>query len=226
MTGVPPDGGTGGKTDQAADTRLTGPFLVYRDDTNSTQFVLLDSVSSMTIGRGEGCDLQLPWDAEVSRVHARLDRVGPDWTLLDDGLSRNGTFVNGDRLSGRRRLRDGDTFVVGGTSVSYRSFRGARAGASQATRVARDVVTVSELSTSQRQVLLALCRPYKGGDSYATPATNQQIADELFLSVDAVKTHLRMLFQKLRIEDLPQNQKRAKLVERAFSLGLVSRRDL
>ena len=63
-------------------------------------------------------------------------------------------------------------------------------------------------------------------DPYATPASNQQVAGELFLSVDAVKTHLRTLFQKFHIEDLPQNQKRAKLVERAFALGIVSRRDL
>ena len=34
------------------------------------------------------------------------------------------------------------------------------------------------------------------------------------------------LFQKFHIEDLPQNQKRTKLVERAFALGIVSRRDL
>jgi len=75
-------------------------------------------------------------------------------------------------------------------------------------------------------VLIALCRPFKDGSGYVTPATNQEVASELFLSVDAVKTHLRTLFQKFHIEDLPQNQKRAKLVERAVSLGLVSRRDL
>ncbi len=152
MTDQPPAGGAVGKDDRAADLRLTGPVLVYRDGTDHTQFLQLESLHSLTIGRGEGCDLQLPWDAEVSRVHARLDRVGPDWTLLDDGLSRNGTFVNGHRLSGRKRLRDGDTILVGATSIAFRSFGGPRIGASQVTRVARDVITVSELSTSQRQV--------------------------------------------------------------------------
>jgi DNA-binding NarL/FixJ family response regulator len=53
-----------------------------------------------------------------------------------------------------------------------------------------------------------------------------QVAAEVFLSVDAVKTHLRTLFQKFHIEDLPQNQKRVKLVERAFALGIITRRDL
>ena len=44
------------------------------------------------------------------------------------------------------------------------------------------------------------------------PATNEAIAGEVFLSVDAVKWHLRLLFRKFEIEDLPQNQKRARLV--------------
>jgi predicted ArsR family transcriptional regulator len=88
------------------------------------------------------------------------------------------------------------------------------------------VVTVASLSPTQRQIVTALCRPYKHDDPYATPASNQQIADELFLSVDAVKTHLRTLFQKFQIEGLPQNHKRVKLVERVLGLGLVNRKDL
>jgi hypothetical protein len=46
-------------------------------------------------------------------------------------------------------------------------------------------------------VLVALCRPYRDGDRFATPATNQQIGAEVFLGVDAVKTHLRVLFRKV-----------------------------
>ena len=44
--------------------------------------------------------------------------------------------------------------------------------------------------------------------------------------MDAIKTHLRALFAKFGVEDLPQNQKRARLIERAFQTGLVSERDL
>ena len=200
----------------------TGPFLVYTDGAGERQVVALESPSTITIGRGAGCDVQLEWDEAVSRVHAQLEPVGRDWTLVDDGLSRNGTWLNGERLGGRRRLRDGDTFVLGGTSFTYRGHK----GVSQETKVAGDMVTVASLSATQRQILTALCRPYKDSNAYATPASNQQVAAELYLSVDAVKTHLRVLFQKLHIEDLPQNQKRAKLVERAFALGLVSRREL
>jgi predicted component of type VI protein secretion system len=200
-----------------------GAALVFRDDRGAQQFVPLEGESSLTIGRGSGCDVRLEWDERVSRVHAGLERVGSDWTLLDDGLSRNGTFLNGERLNGRRRLRDGDTFVLGSTSFR---FRDTSRGKTQLTKVGEQLVTAASLSPTQRQIVTALCRPYKHDDPYATPASNQQIADELFLSVDAVKTHLRTLFQKFGIEDLPQNQKRVKLVERVLGLGLVSRRDL
>jgi DNA-binding NarL/FixJ family response regulator len=75
-------------------------------------------------------------------------------------------------------------------------------------------------------VLVALCRPYKDGGSFATPATNQKIGEELHLSVDAVKTHMRALFEKLGVGDLPQNQKRVALVERALQTGAVNSREL
>jgi len=95
-----------------------------------------------------------------------------------------------------------------------------------ATVAAGESLEAASLSATQRRVLHGLCRPYKGAGAFATPATNKQIADELYLSVDAVKTHLRLLFQKFQIEGLPQNQKRAALVERAFQSGIVRERDL
>ena len=70
----------------------------------------------------------------------------------------------------------------------------------------------------------SICRPCR--DPYGTPATNQEIADEVFLSVDAVKTHLRVLFGKFGIGDLAQNKKRAQLVWRAFQTGVINERDL
>ncbi len=200
-----------------------GAVLVYREDTGGQQFFPLEGKSSVTIGRGSGCDVRLAWDERVSRVHAALELVGSDWTLVDDGLSRNGTFLNGERLNGRRRLRDGDTFVLGSTSFRFRDTSRAT---TQLTKVGEQLVTAASLSPTQRQIVTALCRPYKHDDPYATPASNQQIADELFLSVDAVKTQLRLLFQKFQLEELPQNQKRVKLVERVLGLGLVSRKDL
>lgn len=204
-------------------TSAQGAFLTYRDDTGAMHSFALGDRTSVTMGRGSASDVRLVWDERVSRVHALLELVGHDWTLVDDGLSRNGTFLNGKRLNGRRRLRDGDTFVLGSTSFRYQD---AGAATSQRTKVGEQMLTAASLSPTQRQIVTALCRPYKHDDPYATPASNQQIANELYLSVDAVKTQLRALFQKFHIEDLPQNQKRVKLVERVLGLGIVSRRDL
>ena len=177
----------------------------------------------VTIGRGEGSDVQVHWDRDASRAHAELERVGGVWTISDDGLSRNGTFVNGERIGNRQRLRDGDVLRVGLTVIVFRD--PASAGFSS-TNMGGPELVPPHVSDAQRRVLMALCRPYKEPGPFTTPATNHQIAEELFLSVEAVKTHLRALFAKFGVEDLPQNQKRAKLIERAFQTGLVSERDL
>ena len=63
--------------------------------------------------------MALSWDDQVSSIHAELTRLGEDWLLIDDGLSRNGSFVNGERLSGRCRLRDGDRLRFGATEVTF-----------------------------------------------------------------------------------------------------------
>ena len=204
--------------------RAGTPFLVFRDGDGAQRIVTLDEARDrLTIGRVEMTDISLGWDSSVSRVHAELVRVAGDWTIADDGLSRYGSYVNGQRLTGRRRLDDGDRIQVGEVVLVYRS-----PGAADLTATTRNAPPVdpSALTEAQRRVLVALCRPFAGGASYATPASNQQIADELFLSVAAVKGHLRTLFDKFGVEDLPHNQKRLKLVERALLCGAVSERDL
>jgi pSer/pThr/pTyr-binding forkhead associated (FHA) protein len=200
------------------------PHVVLRDGGAVQVIVALgDGGRSLTIGRGGSADIQLHWDRDASRTHAVLERVGGVWTISDDGLSRNGTFVNGERVGSRQRLRDGDVLRIGATSILFRD--PTSVGASE-TRMGAPDLAPPHVSEAQRKVLMALCRPYKAPGSFATPATNQDIAGELFLSVEAVKTHMRALFAKFGVEDLPQNQKRAKLIERAFQTGLVSERDL
>lgn len=92
--------------------------------------------------------------------------------------------------------------------------------------ISTDAMTAAGVSPAQKRVLVVLCRPFKDGAAFATPAGNQEIAAELHLSVDAVKTHLRALFDKFELGDVPQNQKRVALVQRALQSGLVSPRDL
>jgi pSer/pThr/pTyr-binding forkhead associated (FHA) protein len=65
-----------------------------------------------TIGR-EGCEIVLP-DPEVSRRHAALVLVGAE-LAIEDLTSTNGTWINGERLSGVRPLAAGDTLRFGNT---------------------------------------------------------------------------------------------------------------
>jgi pSer/pThr/pTyr-binding forkhead associated (FHA) protein len=200
------------------------PFLLYRDGAGRQQILTLSHERErVTVGRDPSAEIWINWDTEVSRLHAELGRIGQDWTISDDGLSRNGTHVNGERVNGRRRLHDGDVVRFGHTTAL---FRAPHKTDLTETVVASGVTDRASLSEAQRRVLLALCRPFKESSGYVTPATNQQIAAELFLSVDAVKTHLRALFGKFGIEQLPQNQKRVRLAELALKSGVISPRDL
>jgi pSer/pThr/pTyr-binding forkhead associated (FHA) protein len=200
------------------------PFLVFRDEQSRLAIFRTGTGGEIrTVGRRAEMDLSIPWDTEVSGLHAELQDIGGEWTIVDDGLSTNGTYVNGQRVGGRRRLRDGDRIRIGRTILAYR--------AGTATPVEKTVSTgerriLQHLTDTQRRVLIALCRPYRNGGSFSTPATNQQIADEVFLSVEAVKMHLRTLFGKFELGELPQNEKRVRLAECALQFGVISQHEL
>lgn len=95
------------------------PALVYCDGAGIQRTSVLEGDRVLTIGRGEEVDLCLAWDPSVSLVHAEVVRMGTRWLIGDDGVSRNGTFVNGERLNGRRRLCDGDVIRVGRTALVF-----------------------------------------------------------------------------------------------------------
>jgi hypothetical protein len=202
--------------------RTGRPFLVWRGSNGELQISDLEPERwRVTIGRAEDSDVPLPDDTQVSRTHAILEHVGEDWTLVDDGLSRNGSFVNAARVLGRQRLSDGDRLCFGATEMIYRA--GVRGEAVPTASVMGDQASVT-LSPMQRRVLIALCRPVHDSES-ATPATNREIAEEVFLSIDAVKAHLRVLFERFELTDLPQNEKRARLVASVLVSGVLSPRE-
>jgi pSer/pThr/pTyr-binding forkhead associated (FHA) protein len=187
------------------------PFLVYRNSEGSQRIRELAG-SQVTIGRRADNDIALEWDQEVSRLHAQLEHIRGDWCVIDDGLSRNGSYLNGERVRGRHRLRDGDHLCFGSTVIGYRAPAQSESKSTLAVGGRPEDVEVSD---TQRKVLVALCRPLSES-AFATPATNRAIAEQLYLSVDAVKAHLRVLFERFGLEDLPQNQKRASLAATAL----------
>ena len=143
------------------------PFFAFRDhDERLALFRAGRSGATFTVGRRAEMDLPLAWDNEVSGLHAELQGIGGEWTVVDDGLSTNGTFVNGQRVGGRQRLRDGDRVRIGRTIVV---FRAGQAAAVPPTVAAREGPAAPDLTAMQRKVLIALCRPYRDGDSWASP---------------------------------------------------------
>jgi FHA domain len=218
----PADARSAGGLDARLEAERAGrPYLLYTDGDDEQQlFLFVTDSAQATVGRRPPVDLLLDWDDQVSGLHARFERVDDHWELIDDGLSSNGTFVNGERLSARRRLNDGDALRFGATTMTFGS-----PGPEPEQAPSEGPEAVS-LSTSQRRVLVALCRPYSGRSGFASPAGDQEIADELFLSAGAVRTHLRVLFAKLGVDESPANDARVRLVERAFASGLISERDL
>jgi class 3 adenylate cyclase len=121
------------------------PFLRYHDDSGAQRVFVLDKSRPVTIGRAETVDLRLGWDRSVSSVHAEAYPLGTDWLISDEGISRNGTFVNSERLSGRRRLHHGDVIRVGRTALTYNEVIAER----------RDTTTIADgLSTTGTVTLL------------------------------------------------------------------------
>jgi hypothetical protein len=198
------------------------PLLVYRDGEGDQRIhALIESRSRVSVGRHDGCEVALTWDQEVSRVHVDLERIGGVWTIVDDGRSRNGSFLNGDRLLGRRALEHGDVVKLGRTMLTFID--------PQASPVASTAATAGELgpavSPAQKRVLVALCRPLTGGSS-AIPPSNRELAEALTVSIDTVKTHLHALFETFGLDGTPQHHKRAELARLAIHRGVVSPREL
>jgi hypothetical protein len=80
----------------------------------------IDVGRDLVAGRDEALDIPLGADGYASGRHARFAH-GQDGDVVEDLSSTNGTFVNGDRVSGRRVLRAGDVVTIGQTQLEYRA---------------------------------------------------------------------------------------------------------
>lgn len=206
---------------QFAADREGDAYLLLRDDRGAQRIVSLGGRDALTIGRLPGNDLVVDWHPSVSRTHAILELRGTQWTLVDDGLSSNGSHVNGERVHGRRRLADQDELRLGDLRITFRE-PGVEVVETAAVSEGGEVV----LTPAQRRVLVALCRPIIAEHGAGAPASNREIAEALHLSVESVRTHMRALFDAFAVPDLLQNRKRAELARAAMRAGMVTRHDV
>jgi pSer/pThr/pTyr-binding forkhead associated (FHA) protein len=165
----------------------------------------------VTVGRAEDNTLVLE-DRRVSAVHAFLEQVGARWCVRDVG-SRNGTFLNGERLLAERVLEPGDEVRVGDSRLVY------RAPAPAAAPTTEGAAAAPRLTARERDVLVALCRPLAEGSLLTEPASVSEIAAELVLTQSAVKKHLANLYDKFGLYD--QDRRRGHLANEAVTRGAV-----
>lgn len=172
----------------------------------------------VTIGRGETNDMALSDDARVSRLHAVLERLGDRWTVRDLG-SRNGTFVNGERVERDFVLNPGDEVSIGQTRLVYRS------PGSEPFPMTEGFERAPDLTPREREVLLALFVPALDADVFNEPATTRQMAEMLHVSEAAVKQHLLRLYDKFAIHG-DGERRRIRLANEAMRRSAVTLTDV
>ncbi len=195
------------------------PFLLLRDDQGAQRIVGLDAgAGSVTVGRRLEADVALPWDPEVSRLHAELEFKAGEWTLCDDGFSQNGTFVNGLRIHGRRRLTDGDLLRIGQTSIAFCDPGLSGLGV---TLAPGELGVAPKFSDQQQRILRALCRPLMGDAEGVKPAADAAIAAATGIPEEVVTTELDHLGRSFGLQDMPVADRRAEIALLALRSGLV-----
>jgi pSer/pThr/pTyr-binding forkhead associated (FHA) protein len=167
------------------------------------------------IGQSPLNDIPLPFDATVSRVHAVLERLPSGWCVRDLN-SRNGTFLNGDRIWGERPLRPDDEIRVGRTSLVFRVDAPVHMGESTA-----GTEEAPDLTRRERDVLLSLCASLISEAPFREPASVRGIARTLVVTEAAVKQHLIRLYDKFHIPAHGESR-RVNLANEAIRRGAVS----
>ncbi|MDX6627551.1 MAG: hypothetical protein QOE56_2540 [Solirubrobacterales bacterium] len=166
------------------------------------------------IGRSSEADLQLD-DEAVSWNHLEIERRG-EVLMATDLDSRNGTALNGEPLERPRRLRDGDTLIVGGFRLELKTGAVTPVGAT---------VASSEpgmaLNEEERATAAALVAPYRSEGAFAgRPATRAEIAAELHVSERTAQRRLDALAAKLDVGGDAGRDRPRQIAARVIELGL------
>jgi pSer/pThr/pTyr-binding forkhead associated (FHA) protein len=166
---------------------------------------LRPEVAPLLMGRASGADIVLD-DPTVSHVHAQLSCEGREWVLADDGRSRSGCFVNGQRVREPCPLRDGDRVRLGNAELVFRSpRRGSRA-------------RLAGCPPLHRQLLLELARPLRERPR-GLPSTDTELAQRLGMTIAAARNAVRELCVWYGIAEADPWRARARLADAGLALG-------
>lgn len=173
----------------------------------------------VTLGKASTNDVSLEHDDTVSRLHAVLENLGFAWSIRDLG-SRNGTYLNGERITAERVLRSGDEVRVGKSRLIFWEVKDAGQGPIEETVSAQTVELPPRLTRREVDVLVVLCRPLVSDDPFPEPASVRRMASELFVTEAAVKQHLQNLYDKFAIPT--EGDRRVRLANEALRRGAVT----
>ncbi len=166
------------------------------------------------VGRSPEADLQLE-DEAVSWNHLEIERRG-EVLMATDLDSRNGTALNGEPLDRPRRLRDGDTQIVGVHRLELSVGPAAPVGATVPSGA-----PAMALSEEERATATALTAPYRSEGAFAgRPATRAEIAEALHVSERTAQRRLDALAAKLEISGDAGRDRPRQIAARVIELGL------
>jgi predicted component of type VI protein secretion system len=166
------------------------------------------------VGRSPEADVQLE-DEAVSWNHLEIERRG-EVLMATDLDSSNGTALNGEPLQRPRRLRNGDTLIVGGHRLEVAVGPATPVGAT----VASDGPSVA-LTAEERATAAALTAPYRSEGAFAgRPATRAEIAASLQVSERTAQRRLDALAVKLGVAGDAGRDRPRQIAARVIELGL------
>ena len=151
------------------------PEILIQTPDGRSSTVRLEAGQSLSIGRSSKNNLVLA-DLSLSRFHAVLKSGPSGWTVEDQG-SRNGTFVNGRRLTGPLVIHPGDRISLGETSIQFEP------GSSAAPRVVFSNQPVAREGT--------VIMPLK--DAMTMPDSTPGITGRVAMAPDDMEARLRRL---------------------------------
>ena len=174
----------------------------------------------VTLGKASTNAVSLEHDETVSRLHAVLENLGFAWSIRDLG-SRNGTYLNGERITAERVLRSGDEVRVGKSRLLFWEVKDSGEGKlDEETMTAQPMELPPRLTPRELDVLVVLCRPLVSDDAFPELPSVRRMAGELFVTEAAVKQHLQNLYDKFSIP--AEGDRRVRLANEALRRGAVT----